>query len=91
MNGNVCVLGTIVAALVVAGCAATAGSTKAGAERSAAVRTDPMCLTETGNPAASGACRGYGRSFSSDEIRRTGATTLGDALPLLDPSITVHR
>jgi hypothetical protein len=91
MTANVCILGTFVAGLVLAGCAATAGNTKAGAERSAAVRTDPTCLTETGNPAASGACRGYGRSYSSDDIRRTGATTVGDALPLLDPSITVHR
>jgi hypothetical protein len=92
MTGNVCVLGMIVAGLVVAGCAATARNAKQSAERPAAAeRTDPTCLTATGNPAASGACRGYGRSFSSDDIRRTGATTVGDALPLLDPSITVHR
>jgi hypothetical protein len=91
MTGNVCVLGTIAAGLVVAGCAASAGNAKPGAERPAAVRTDPTCLTATGNSAAGGTCGGYGRSYSNDDIRHTGATTVGDALQLLDPSITVHR
>jgi hypothetical protein len=91
MTANACILGAIVAGLVLGGCAATAGNTKPGAERSAAVRTDPTCLTATGSPAAGGACSGYGRSYSSDDIRHTGATTVGDALQLLDPSITVHR
>jgi hypothetical protein len=74
-----------------AGCAATAGHAKPGAETSAAVRTDPTCLTATGNSAAGGACRAYGRSYSHDDIALTGATTAGDALRLLDPSITVRR
>jgi hypothetical protein len=93
MTANVWILGTIFAGLGLTGCAATAGNAKPGAERSAALRTEPTCLTATGNPAASatGTCRAYGRSYSDDDIRRTGATTVGEALQLLDPSITVHR
>jgi hypothetical protein len=93
MTANVCILGTIVAGLGLAGCAATAGHAKPGAETSAALRTEPGCLTATGNPAASaaGACGTYGRSYSYDDIRRTGATTVGGALQLLDASITVRR
>lgn len=34
-------------------------------------------------------CAAGGRSYSSDDIERTGATTTGQALQLLDPSITV--
>jgi hypothetical protein len=89
--GNVSVPGTIAAGLVVAGCAATAGNAKPGTERPAAVRTDPTRLTATGNPAAGATYGGYCRSYSNDDIRRTGATTLGDALQMLDPSITVRR
>jgi hypothetical protein len=31
-----------------------------------------------------------GRSYSHDDLERTGATTAGGALRLLDPSVTVH-
>jgi hypothetical protein len=91
MTANACILGAIVAGLILAGCAATVGNAIPGAGRPAAVRTDPTCLSATGNPAAGGTCGGYGRSYSNDDIRHTGATTVGDALQLLDPSITVHR
>jgi hypothetical protein len=36
-------------------------------------------------------CLAIGCPYTSDDIRRTGATTAGDALQLMDPSITVHR
>jgi hypothetical protein len=36
-------------------------------------------------------CRGFGRSYSGDDIQRTGQTSAADALALLDPSVTVHR
>jgi hypothetical protein len=91
MTAYICILSTIVAGLGLAGCAATAGNAKQSAERSAAVRTDRSCLSAAGNPAASGVRGGYGRCYSHDEIQRTGATTVGDALQLMDPSITVHR
>jgi hypothetical protein len=32
-----------------------------------------------------------GRSYSQTDLQRTGQTNVADALPLLDPSITVHH
>ena len=91
MTANVRVNAVLVAGLIVAGCAATAQNVKPGAERSAAVAKDPTCLTDTGIRFRDTQCSAIGRSYSSDDIRNTGATQVGDALQLLDPSITVHR
>ena len=71
---------------------------EAGAERvvvtssSSAAAQDPACLTDTGSRIAGNSkCRGFGRSYSSTDIDRTGQTSAADALALLDPSITVHK
>jgi hypothetical protein len=32
-----------------------------------------------------------GRTYSDEDMERTGQTNVGDALQLLDPSITVHH
>ena len=32
-----------------------------------------------------------GRTYSQEDVQRTGQTNVGDALHLLDPSITVHH
>jgi hypothetical protein len=37
------------------------------------------------------ACAGPGHTYSRADIDRTGATTVGEALRLLDPTITVSR
>jgi len=82
----------IAAGLVFAGSATLADDAKAKPEKPAAVAQSPSCLTQTGSRiSAKGKCRATGRSYTSDDIRRTGATTVGEALPLLDPSITVHH
>jgi hypothetical protein len=82
----------IAAGLIFAGSAAVAGDTKAKPEKRTAVAENPSCLTQTGSRiSAKGKCRGTGRSYTNDDIRRTGATTVGGALPLLDPSIIVHH
>jgi hypothetical protein len=54
---------------------------------------DPTCLTETGSRISAGPtqCRGIGRTYSNDDIQRTGQTSAADALGLLDSSVTVHR
>jgi hypothetical protein len=90
MSATIRIAGVMVAGLVLFGCAATSQNTKPAA--SAAMK-DPNCLTDTGDLISSGkpACRGFGRSYSKGDIDRTGATQAGDALALLDPSITVHR
>ena len=58
-------------------------------------KMDNHCLRETGTRIVhkdKNACvNAAGKSYSNDDIRRTGATDIGDALQLLDPSITVHH
>lgn len=77
---------------VVAGCsvspaktashdAATSPDRAAGCSGAAAM---PRAVTST-------ACTGFGRAYTREDIERTGATTTGDALALLDPSISVRR
>ena len=82
----------IAAGLILAGCASVADDAKAKPEKPTAVAANPSCLTQTGSRiSAKGECRGNGRSYTSDDMNRTGTTTVGDALPLLDPSIVVHH
>jgi hypothetical protein len=90
MSATIRIAGVIVSGLVLFGCAATSQNIKPAA--SAAMK-DPSCLTDTGDRISAGkpGCRGYGRSYSDADIQRTGSTNPGDALALLDPSITVHR
>jgi hypothetical protein len=48
-------------------------------------------VTASRIPARPGECSSSaGRSYSQDDIQRTGQTNLADALPMLDPSITHH-
>jgi hypothetical protein len=84
--------GVIIAAVTLFGCAATNGA-KPKPAASAAMAKDPTCLMDTGSrvSAAPGQCRGIGRSYSNGDIERTGSTSAGEALSLLDSSITVHR
>jgi hypothetical protein len=81
----------IVAGATLFGCASTAENAKAKPAVSAAVK-DPACLTATGSLIAdTSKCRGFGRSYSTEDIQRTGTNSAGDALAQLDPSITVHH
>ncbi|MDP9091062.1 MAG: hypothetical protein M3O26_20295 [Pseudomonadota bacterium] len=91
MNITVCMGGVVAAGFILCGCAMNTFNSKQPA--SAAVVSDPNCLTETGSRISAGKsnCRGFGRSYSNDDISRTGQTSAADALGLLDPSITVHR
>jgi hypothetical protein len=78
---------------IVVGCAATPHESKPAINAPQAAVTDPTCLDGTGTrlPANSAKCSVTGRSYSHDDINRTGATDAGEALRLLDPSITVQR
>ena len=55
-------------------------------------RVDSACIKDTGSriPADHAQCTAVGHSFSGDDIERTGATTAGGALRLLDPSVTIR-
>jgi hypothetical protein len=92
MSATLRIAGVIVSGLVLFGCAATSQNVSPKPAATAATM-NPNCLTETGSRIAPGkpGCRGFGRSYSQDDIDRTGKTSAGDALALLDPSITVHR
>jgi hypothetical protein len=78
-------------ALIVAACASTTPNVKPTA--SAAVAKNPACLTQTGSRIAgnSSSCMAFGRSYSSSDLDTTGKVDVGDALQVLDPSITVHH
>jgi hypothetical protein len=81
----------ITTALLLAACAATTQNAKPTV--SAAVAQNPACMTETGSriPGDRADCAAFGRSYSGDDIDRTGKVNVGDALQILDPSITVHH
>jgi hypothetical protein len=83
----------IPAAFILASCAATTAGVKPDAVAGGPVARNPACLSDTGTriPANDANCSTVGRSYSSDDIHRTGATSADEALPLLDPAITVHR
>jgi hypothetical protein len=52
-----------------------------------------QCIRETGShiPAPKGQCLPVaGNSYSQQDLQRTGATDLGRALQMLDPSVTLH-
>ena len=55
---------------------------------------DRACIRQTGSliPAKAGQCLPVvGRSYSGDEIRRTGTPDTARALQMLDPSISIGR
>jgi hypothetical protein len=84
--------GACLAALL-AGCS-TAPATRADTKAAATATGAPTCLTETGTRLAPrpGECAGFGRSFSNEDIDRTGRVgDVGAALQMLDPSITTHH
>ena len=80
----------VAAALIVAACA-SAPNVKPTA--SAAVATNPACLTQTGSRISGDStnCTAFGRSYSSSDLDTTGKVDVGDALRVLDPSVTVHH
>jgi hypothetical protein len=59
----------------------------------AAANQPPVgCVPATASrlPQDPNACGGFGRSYSKDELDRTGQPYLNDSLRTLDPSITTH-
>lgn len=86
------IAGLMIAATL-CGCASTGGNGASKPPASAAMSKDPSCLQDTGSritPAPS-MCRGVGRSYTSEDIERTGSNSAADALKLLDSSVTVHH
>lgn len=78
-------------AVVVLGGAALFGCATQNAKPNSAAAQNPACLTDTGSRITDPKCRGFGQSYSSADIDRTGKVSAADALATLDPSVTVHR
>jgi hypothetical protein len=82
-------------AAVAASCVActTTAPTRTAAATTTATTTQP-CRQDTASriPMRAGECSSApGRTYSDEDMERTGQTNVGDALQLLDPSITVHH
>ena len=57
----------------------------------AATRVPPTgCVSTATRLPPDHRCGGFGSTYTQGDIRRTGQTDVGDALRMLDPSITVH-
>jgi hypothetical protein len=76
----------IAAGLLLVGCA----TATVKPQPAASARNDRGCVTGSRIP-SSEPCAAFSRAYSDKDIQTTGATTAGDALRLLDPSITVSR
>lgn len=75
---------TLLATVLLGACASSPPATRTQAE----APVDRNCLRETGSriPPRPGACViGVGRSYSRDDLDRTGGATTGDALRRLVP------
>jgi hypothetical protein len=82
---------TVISASVL-GCATSPSPKPATATAKNAVRAD--CIRDTGSrlPAKAPGCQNVpGRSYSQDDIDRTGQTDAANALRMLDPAVTVHH
>lgn len=86
-------LTAIASLLVLAACAANTAVVKPKAAAPEAVAQNPGCQSETGSriSGTNANCSAIVRSYTHDDISRTGSTTVGEGLRLLDPSITIHQ
>ena len=90
MTKPVRVIGMIAPLLALAACAATTPNTNP--QTSASIAQSPLCVKQTDSliPASDASCA-PGHVYYRDDIDHTGATTAGDALRQLVPSVTVSH
>ena len=77
-------------ALALAACAGAPPRDTTKSAAAAAATAPAGCVGETGSRIPQDACAGVGRSYTQEEIQRTGAVDTGRALRLLDPALSVH-
>jgi hypothetical protein len=79
--------------LCVIGCASTPSNPGAATSTAAAAPNLPPvgCVSSTATriPMSPAECAAFGHAWSDQDIKTTGATDSGQALRLLDPSVTV--
>ncbi len=84
--------GVLVAAMAT-GCATRpqTAQTRLAAESARAAALKEICVQDTGTrikrPPDKASCMQPGRSYSKDELDRTGANSIGEALERLDPRL----
>ena len=71
------------------GLAACASSPPAKAP-AAAAHEQRGCVESASRVPGESTCTGFGRAYTQDDIKRTGAADPAEALRLLDPSLTIH-
>ena len=86
-------IGSVAALAVLCACAGQNAAVKPDAAKTSANQKNPACLSDTGSrlPSSGADCSALGRSYSSEDIDRTGSSTAGGALRLLDPSLTISH
>ena len=87
MRTRIATLSSVAAALALGACASTSGN----APTKPVAAAPPAGCVSGGSPipAPPGNCAGFWHSTRKRDIRRTGETTAGGALRLLDPTVTV--
>jgi hypothetical protein len=78
---------------VLAACAANTANLKSPAGESTAAAENSACRTQNGSRVALNnvGSSEFVRCYSSEDLKRTGVITIGNALPLLDPTVTDHH
>jgi hypothetical protein len=92
MTPYVRTVSAIAAVLLLAACSAGSAGVKPNSTAAQAPVQNSACPSQSAirTPRSTADCS-FGRTYSSDDIYRTGATTPGDALRLLDPTVMVHK
>jgi len=82
----------ILSAGALAACSTTPSHPAHRAARTASAVPPGWCAKADGTPLRPGSdgCNAMTRSYSGEQLRRTGMTDVGHALQMLDPEVTVH-
>ena len=93
MNASISIVGAVLAISLVAGCATTNVGGNSPSAQSVARTNDQHCGLQSASrlPANGSNCQFAGRSYSGEDVDRTGKTSAAEALAILDPSISVGR
>jgi hypothetical protein len=83
----------LICAVVSASAMGCSSTPQARPDAPAAAMTRPCALGSASRiPARPDQCSpSPGRTYSQEDVQRTGQTNVADALQMLDPSITVHH
>jgi hypothetical protein len=90
MSTRMVALSSIAAALALGACASTSGNVPT---KPVAASQPAGCVSDTGSriPGPPGNCAGFGNTYTQEDMNRTGKTTVGGALSLLDPTVTINH